>query len=428
MKRLSLFRPFRFLISILFFLIWAGCAAQHSGLVFETTAMGKTTGSNSRFQLIDDFNGGVSKTRLGTQWKTSGDAKMRIRPERSDAVKYGGSLGFEFDLPPASSISAVAPLNGLDASQTELLVFMLRKADLDKFGGKIEVSLIDLSGHKTTLQIKPKFLKPWVGPTEEWMQVAIPKAQFRNLDFNQLDQFEVTLTSGRNPESGKLVFDEIAFFGKEELIFNSEKDNLAGFPTVDINQAMRSELLQIKDDQKFLLEIARDTWLYFENLIDQDTHLVLDHVRVGSDLGMGSYISPTNEALYWLANIAAYDLSLITKEKAIQNIQTSLDVFEKLQQWKSRFWYNFYDTGTLQITRKYISTVDNGWLAAALIVLRSAFPEEFGQRASKLIKKLDFSEFYDGSNGQLKLGFDEDKGKYAPYHYGLLASEARLTS
>ncbi len=421
-------KRFRVLISILFFLSLAGCAARQPELIFESTPAGKTTSSNSRFQLIDDFNAGVAKTKLGTSWKTSGEAKMRLRPERSDAVKHGGSLAFEYDLPPASTVSLAAPLDGLDASQTQFLVFMLRKKELDSFGGRIEVSLSDLSGQKAAIKIRPSSLKLWMGPADEWAEAVIPKAKFGNLDFNQLDQFEIVLRSGANPESGKLVFDEIAFFGGEELVFNSQKDNLAGFPKIDVHEGRRAELLAIKDDRQFLKEVARDTWLYFEYLIDRNTHLVVDHARVGSALGIGSYISPTNAALYWLANVAAYDLSLISKEKAVQNIQASLDVFEKLARWKFGFWYNFYNTGNLKVTRKYISTVDNGWLAAGLIVVRSAFPQEFGERASKILKKFDFSEFYDSSNGQLKLGFDDDKGKFAPYHYGLLASEARLAS
>ncbi len=428
MKR-SVVSPSRVLISVLFFLSFAGCAVQQPQLTFETTPTGKSTTSNSRFQLIDDFNGGVGKNRLGSSWKTVSDGKMRLRPERGDAVKYGGSLGFEYDLPPKSKAVITASLNGVDTSQSEVLVFMLRKNELDRFGGQIEISLSDLPGKKTVIKIKPSSLKFWAGPGNEiWQEAVIPKAAFKNLDFNQLNEFEIILRSGAKPEEGKLVFDEIGFFGKEELVFNSQKDNLVGFPTIDVNETRRSELLAIKDDKEFLKEVAKDTWLYFENLIDRKNHLVIDHARVGSATGIGSYISPTNLALYWLANVGAFDLSLIPKEKAVQNIQASWNTFDKLGRWKKGFWYNFYDTGSLRITRKYVSTVDNGWLAAAMIVVRSAFPEEFHERATKELKEFDFDEFYDGSNGQLKLGFDDDKGKFAPYHYGLLASEARLTS
>lgn len=428
MKRSIVFGPFRVLISILFFLNLAGCAARQSELAFQTIPAGKTTGSNSRFQLIDDFNAGVSKTKLGNEWKISEDSKSRLNQDRSDAIKHGGSLSFEYDLPSRSTVSISTSLSGVDASRAESLVFMIRKKELDQFSGTIEVGLVDLLDQKTVVELKPSRLQSWFGPTDEWAQVVIPKARFGNIDFNQLGQFEVTLRSSGKPEVGKLIFDEIAFFGNEELVFSSQKDNLVGFPTIDVHERRRNELLAVKDDGVFLKEIARDTWLYFENLIDRETHLVVDHIRVGSALGIGSYVSPTNIALYWIANIAAHDLSLISKEKAIRNIESSLNTYEKLDRWKFGFWYNYYDTGNLRVTRKYVSSVDNGWLAAGLILIRTAFPEQFGARAGKILKRLDFSEFYDVSNGQLKLGYDGEKGKFTPYHYGLLASEARLTS
>lgn len=428
MKRSLEFGPFRVLFSILFFLSLAGCAARQSELVFQTIPTGKTTSSNSRFQLIDDFNASVEKTKLGNEWKISQDANLKLRADRSDAIKHGGSLALEYDLPSKSTASLTTSLNGVDASHAQFVVLMLRKKELDHFGGTIEISLTDLLGQKVVVELKPARFESWFGPKDEWAQVVIQKTQFGNIDFNQLDQFEIILKSGKNPEIGKLVFDEIAFFGNEELVFSSQKDNLVGFPTIDVHEKRRDELLTVKDDGKFLKEIARDTWLYFENLVDRKTHLVVDHVRVGSALGIGSYISPTNVALYWLANIAAYDLSLISKEKAVQNIESSLNTYEKLDRWKFGFWFNYYDTGNLRVTRQYISSVDNGWLAAGLILIRSAFPEHFGDRASKILKRLDFSEFYDVSNGQLKLGYDDEKGKFTPYHYGLLASEARLTS
>jgi hypothetical protein len=82
----------------------------------------------------------------------------------------------------------------------------------------------------------------------------------------------------------------------------------------------------------------------------------------------------------------------------------------------------------LQVTRKYVSTVDCGWLAAALIVVREAFPVEFAPAADALLEKMNFSAFYDKSMGQLRLGYDENEKSMAPFHYGLLISEARVTS
>ncbi len=412
------------------FVIVAGCAAQEPVSNFTAVPTGKTTASSSRFQLIDDFNGGVGKTKLGTEWKPSESEEVKIRlfPNREDAVKYGGSLTVEYDIPPHVTASFFTPLNGLDVSQAQSIALLIRKKELDSFPGKVSISLRDYTGKNVAVEIRKPMKRIWTGPGGEWIEIAIPRTAYQSLDFNQLERFEVLLTAVDKETKGQLVLDEIGFFGQEEIVFKSDADNLVGFPNEEVSEERRKELLQIRDDKQFLTEVARDTWHYFENLVDRKTGLVVDHIRVGETPGVGSYVSPTNLALYWLSNVAAYDLSLISKEQAIQNIESSLNSFEKLSRWGRGFYYNYYHTRSFRVTRKYVSVVDNGWLAAGLVVIRQAFPEAFGKKATELLKKLDFSEFYDPSNGQLKLGFDADKDLYSAYHYGLLATEARLAS
>lgn len=419
-------------ISVLFslFVIFAGCARQAPVSVFDHVPDGRTTASTSRFLVIDDFNAGVGKSRLGTEWKIRemGPEKLRLFPEREDAVKHGGSLGIGYTLGPRQTAAVFASLNGLDASKAEFVVLLIRKKELEAFSGKLGVSLRDVTGRDITVDLKKWMRRIRSGPVGEWIEVSIPRSAFQTLDFNELERFEIALITSGEPAKGNLAIDEIAFFGPEEIVFESDRDNLAGFPEEEINEARLKELLKIKDDKQFLSEIARDTWRYFESLIDRETHLVVDHIRLGAGPGVGSYVSPTNIALYWIVNVAAYDLSLISKEQATTNIQLSLETLEKLSQWGKGFRFNFYHTRNLRVTRQYVSVVDNGWLAAGLVVIRQAFPEAFGEKATKFLNGLDFYEFYDSSNGQLKLGFEVDKGKFSPYHYGLLATEARLTS
>ncbi|MBI1977783.1 MAG: DUF3131 domain-containing protein [Candidatus Omnitrophica bacterium] len=414
----------------MFFLNTVGCGAQDGGALFHAVPPGKTPSSTYKFYLIDDFNAGFGKTKLGTEWKTSqtNGSALKLFSEREDGVKFGGSLAVEYDLAAQENAAVFTPLNGMDASQAQFLVFLLRRKDLETFPGKIAIGLVDSTGRSITIRINRNLKKSWKGPNSDWAEVAIPKNSFRGLDFNQLERFEITLTSQAKPIRGKLVIDEIGFFGPDELVFRSDQDNLIGFPSKRVAQAKRDALLRAQEDQEFLRQIARDSWLYFENLVDRQTHLVVDHVRVGETPGVGSYISPTNLALYWIANVAAFDLSLISKEKAVRNIELSFESFEKLHHWGSGFYYNYYHTRSFRVTRKYVSVVDNGWLAAGLVILRQAFPEHFGKKATELLKALHFAEFYDPLNGQLKLGFDTEKDVFSPYHYGLLVTEARIAS
>ncbi|MBI4367963.1 MAG: DUF3131 domain-containing protein, partial [Candidatus Omnitrophica bacterium] len=344
-----------------------------------------------------------------------------------DGVNHGRSLLVEYSIAAGETARFFAPLKGLDMSRADFLVFLARQKELDAFGGKILIGLRDVSGKTVTTDVRSYMKRLWSGPRSAWVQVAIPKTEYRSLDFNQLERLEIALTAGDQKISGNLVLDEISFFGPSELVFRSNADNLKGFPKTVVWDGRVRELMQIQNDHKLIQAVARDTWQYFENLIDRQTGLPVDHIRVGEALGIGAYVSPTNLGLYWIATVAAFDLSLISKEEAIANIRLSFASFKKLNHWGVGY-YNYYQTRSFGVTREYVSVVDNGWLAAALVVIRQAFPEEFGKEASEALKKLDFSEFYDSSNGQLRLGFDADKGDFSPYHYGLLATEARLAS
>ena len=424
--------PLRFKSSvlILLFLSLSSCAAKETAPpIFTEIPAGKTTGSASHFELIDDFNAGIGKTRLGSEWQASDldGVKLRLFADREDAVKYGGSMGIEYAIPAQQSAHISTPLNGKDMSQAQFFAFLVRKSDWDLFRGKISIELADMKGNKIAVDLKKANARFWKGPQGEWLEVAVPRAAFQTLDFNQLDRFDLILTASSKQATGSLSVDEIAFFGPEDLVFQSDRDNLTGFVTQAVNEGRKNKVQDTRDDKQFLTEIARDTWFYFKNAADRDTTLVVDHIRTGDVSGIGSYTTPTNVALYWLANVAAFDLSLITKEEAVKNIQASLTTLDRLERWHG-FWFNYYQTHNLRVSKKYVSTVDNGWLAAGLIVIRDAFPESFNEKATALLKELNFSEFYDNSNGQLKLGFDADKNVFSRYHYGLLATEARLAS
>jgi len=221
--------------------------------------------------------------------------------------------------------------------------------------------------------------------------------------------------------------DEIAFYGKGDVRFRSLRDNLAGFPARVHAPERVTKLLAEASDEKFLRGVARDTWGYFKNAVDRKTQLPVDHIRVGDPGDVGAYTSPTNLAMYFLATISAYELGIIPAKEAVARIQKTNQTLGTMKRWKG-FHYNFYNTSTLKVTRDYVSAVDSGWLAAAWIVMRQAFPKELGLAATQFLKELDFNELYDSWMGQFKLGFHEDLQRFAPYHYGLLVTEPRVMS
>jgi cyclic beta-1,2-glucan synthetase len=125
-------------------------------------------------------------------------------------------------------------------------------------------------------------------------------------------------------------------------------------------------------DVKFLRMMARKTWRYFEEFVDEKTHfLPPDNVQEIPQLTVAPRTSPTNIGLALLANLAAFDFGWITQRKLLDRTAQTFDTLEKLVRYRGHF-LNWYDTQSLEpLHPRYVSTVDSGNLAGHLFVLRS---------------------------------------------------------
>lgn len=206
-------------------------------------------------------------------------------------------------------------------------------------------------------------------------------------------------------------------------------NRLQGFP-----KALSVHKTFPADDKEFLKVIARDTWAFFENILDKEHALPLDTVLFGEKTPLdmatwvGDYTSVTNIGVYFMAVVSAYDLGFIGREDAVSRIRRTLTTLEKLQYHESGFPYNYYDTTTLEPTSYFISFVDSGWLMLGLYVVRSAFPEELGEQATRLLGRGDFKFFYDPLAKQMFHGYYDNLKVYSDYHYGVFYTEPRAAS
>jgi len=312
-------------------------------------------------------------------------------------------------------------------SQAQALVLRcrIRSARKGPFKGRLEVQLTDLEGRGATRNISSVCGEG--GKEGEWREVVFPRADFSAINSGRLKELVFLVSAGTEKLRAEVGLDALAFFGEGDLTFESKRDNLLGFPEEAEVPRRVSELLTEPDSRRFLLEIARDTWRYFENSIDRNTHLPVDHLRVGEPSDIGAYTTPTNLALYFLACVSARELGILSRKEAARRIQETMETLRLMKRWKG-FHYNFYDTNTLLVTRDYASAVDSGWLAAAWVVIRQAFPGPLAGLAARFLEEMDFYDYYDPDIGQLTLGYDDARKEYSPYHYGLLVTEARVAS
>ncbi len=196
-------------------------------------------------------------------------------------------------------------------------------------------------------------------------------------------------------------------------------------------------------DRAALSGYARDTWRSFDALV-LPSGLPSDMLTKTADgWSTARYTSPSDIAAYLWSTIAAEDLKIIDRDEAATRMSRTLAAVEKLERSHGFFfnWYDPQDGATLKIwpggapVRPFLSTVDNAWLAASLMMVRNARPQ-FRGVADGLLAPMNFGFFYDAYDaknpalhpGLLRGGYFADDNRYAGFHYGMLNTEARIAS
>jgi hypothetical protein len=213
------------------------------------------------------------------------------------------------------------------------------------------------------------------------------------------------------------------------------------------------------DPDRTLMRYATATWSSFDAMVDETTGLPADNIAGNLRAGTRSaYTSPTNIGGYLWSTVVARDLGIIDGQEAYERMSETLDTVVQLDRHDdSGMFYNWYNPQTLEVLRiwpedgntvyPFLSSVDNGWLAAALKIVASAEPR-LREEADALLETMDFGFYYDPAAkadvGLIRGGFwDEpppgcsivgnyrDRGPdvyYTCHHYGAFNSEPRIAS
>lgn len=184
--------------------------------------------------------------------------------------------------------------------------------------------------------------------------------------------------------------------------------------------------------QRELLAWAKATWQYFETFCTAGEHyLPPDNVQTQPPTGTAHRTSPTNMGFALLSALGAHALG-IDNGHGLALAEQMLTTMEQLPRWNGHF-YNWYHTCTLRpMPPLYVSTVDSGNCAAALLAAANALrgwgQDELAARAQALCDGMDFALLYDPQRRLMHIGIDTGSGKRSEGYYDLLESEARLTS
>ena len=184
-------------------------------------------------------------------------------------------------------------------------------------------------------------------------------------------------------------------------------------------------------ERRYLEEIAADTWRFFEATVPPEgAGLPPDNVQLDPPTGAVRRTSPTNIALYLLSCLSARRLGFIGVEEMRRRMAGTLDTLERLEKWRGHL-YNWVDAETFApLKPRYVSSVDSGNLAAALLLCASAGEagETLAPRMRALAEGMDFSALYDDEKELFAIGLDGETGRLGQSHYDLLASESRILS
>ncbi|MCR4296459.1 MAG: hypothetical protein NUW21_13055, partial [Elusimicrobia bacterium] len=194
-----------------------------------------------------------------------------------------------------------------------------------------------------------------------------------------------------------------------------------------------------QEDKDYLLGVLKKTWRYYDDYaVAEYGHLIPDHVdaagtnvpdaKEGREPGRNGDVvyaptSPTNIGYGLIATAVAARFGLITREQAVERLGAALKTVESYPKFNGLL-YNFHHARTTVATSRFVSTVDNGNLAAALTTVAALYPE-VGGSARGLRDAMDFSLLYDPAKKLMHIGYSPDTRELTSSYYDMRVSEAR---
>ena len=135
-------------------------------------------------------------------------------------------------------------------------------------------------------------------------------------------------------------------------------------------------LAPVPADTELLRGVARRAWSYFEHFDAASGHrLPPDNLQEEPDARVAHRTSPTNVGMGLLSTLAAHDLGYLGTAALADRIDALLTTVESLERHAGHL-LNWYDTISLApLEPRYVSTVDSGNLAGALMALAAGLRE-----------------------------------------------------
>jgi cyclic beta-1,2-glucan synthetase len=129
-------------------------------------------------------------------------------------------------------------------------------------------------------------------------------------------------------------------------------------------------------DHAKLRRLARRTWHFYETFVGPEDHwLPPDNFQEDPGGVIAHRTSPTNIGMLLLSTVSAWDLGYLGADGLAARLRSTFETLTRLGGAKGHLW-NWYDTRTLApLEPRYVSTVDSGNLAGALLAVAQGCKE-----------------------------------------------------
>jgi hypothetical protein len=184
-----------------------------------------------------------------------------------------------------------------------------------------------------------------------------------------------------------------------------------------------------------LRDVAQRTWRSFVAMTDRRSGLPADILNADGTTSVQT--STTNIGAYLWSAVAAERLGLLSERRLVRRLSRTLTTLEHMERYGSTGqFYNWYDHRTgAKLTdwppkhdpnfHPILSSVDNGWLAVGLKIVRNSVPQLSG-RAGALFDAMDFGFYYRPDVNRVLFHFRPDDPSASPCCYDTVVSESRI--
>ncbi|MFA5292194.1 MAG: glucoamylase family protein [Phycisphaerae bacterium] len=174
-----------------------------------------------------------------------------------------------------------------------------------------------------------------------------------------------------------------------------------------------------KQDEIYLREILKQTWVYLDSHLAKETGFPTDSQTPGGNT------NTTNIGLYLSAIGPAEKMGFISRADALARITKIIESIEKIES-RNGFIYNWIDVGgDTKMADGVMAVSDFNKLITGLILVRQFFPE-LADKASPLIERVKWSTLYDAATGNTYWGYDIKNDRPIGLGNFWLASDCRL--